>query len=69
MTDPLELKIRWVTRWFLTHDAYETWRDTLPVSEQINTDLYTHVGHTPPHYLPNQCTACALTQKMMDALP
>lgn len=53
----------------MTHDAYEAWRDTLPVVAQVNTDLYTHVGHTSLQFLPNQCTACALTQKMMDALP
>lgn len=69
MTDPeLEDRIRWTTRWFLTHDAYEAWKDTLPVRYQIQADLVSHVEHFPLEYLPNSCTACALNQRMMDTL-
>ena len=64
-----EQRIAWITRWFLTHDAYEAWRDAQPIRVQVNSDLYTHVGHGPFTYLPSHCTACALTQKMMDSLP
>jgi hypothetical protein len=60
---------RHVIRWFLTHDAYDAWRDTLPVEDQVTSDLHAHVGHTVFQFIPNQCTACALTQKMMETLP
>lgn len=55
-------------KWFPTWEEYESWRDSLPVEQQTDLDLITHVGHTPMQFLPNQCTACALNDKMAQSL-
>lgn len=60
--------VQYATRWFLTEAAYEAWKDTLPVRDQIDADLLAHIGHHPWQDQPQRCTACALRQKMMETL-
>lgn len=57
-----------ITRYFLTDAGYEAWKDTLPVRDQIDADLYAHVGHFRWEHLPNRCTACGLNEAMWQTL-
>lgn len=66
-TDP-GYRVNYATRWFLTWEEYEAWKDTLPVRDQIDADLLAHVGHPPWEDRPNACVACQLEQKMMETL-
>lgn len=47
---------------------FQEYQDTLAPRDAIDADLYCHVGHTPAQFLPNQCTACALRESLLQAL-
>lgn len=57
-----------VTKWFLTFEEYEVWKGSLPIRDQINADLYAHVGHTSLAHVPQECTACALNESMYQVI-
>lgn len=52
----------------MTFGEYEAWKDSLPIQDQIDADLYAHVEHTPLDFVPNRCTACAMNQSMYQIL-
>ena len=61
-------RVQYATRWFVTYQEYEAWRDTLPVQAQIDSDLLAHIGHTPLEFKPQDCTACALNEHMAETV-